>query len=160
MLPKLQTIIYACDLNGQTEAAMELVLNLAVTNDAKVILMYAMEPLSAQASHMINNYMSEEVRTAMHKDAIDNTRKRLDLLVSGMMDKYEEELSGLRTPPERMIVNGSPADSVQRLAKEKNADLIVMNSRTHSRLGQMMLGSTANKVIHSSNIPVLVVPIK
>lgn len=160
MLPKLQTIIYACDLDNQTQAAMELVLSLASTNDAKVILMHAMEPLSAQASHMINNYMSEDVRNAMRKDAIDDTTKRMDILLSGMMDKYEKELSALKTPPEKVIVNGTPADCVQRLAKEKNADLIVMNSRTHSRLGQMMLGSTANKVIHSSNIPVLVVPIK
>jgi len=160
MLPKLQTIIYACDLDNQTQAAMELVLSLASTNDAKVILMHAMEPLSTQASHMINNYMSEDVRNAMRKDAIDDTTKRMDILLSGMMDKYEKELSALNTPPEKVIANGTPADCVQRLAKEKNADLIVMNSRTHSRLGQMMLGSTANKVIHSSNIPVLVVPIK
>ena len=160
MLPKLQTIIYACDLDNQTQAAMELVLSLASTNDAKVILMHAMEPLSTQASHMINNYMSEDVRNAMRKDAIDDTTKRMDILLSGMMDKYEKELSALNTPPEKVIANGTPADCVQRLAKEKNADLIVMNSRTHSRLGQMMLGSTANKVIHSSNIPVLVVPLK
>ena len=31
MLPKINTIIYACDLEGKTQAAMELVLSLANT---------------------------------------------------------------------------------------------------------------------------------
>ncbi|MBU1294703.1 MAG: universal stress protein [Gammaproteobacteria bacterium] len=160
MLPKINTIVYACDLDGKTQAAMELVLSLAKTHGAKVILMHAIEPLNAQASNMINNYITEEVRNAMRKDAITDINTRMDKLLAEFMEKYSEELSSLETAPETLIVNGAPADSIQRIAKEKNADLIVMNSRTHGRLSQMIIGSTANKVIHTSSIPVLVVPIK
>jgi len=160
MLPKINTIVYACDLDSQTQAAMELVLSLANTHGAKLILMHAMEPLNAQASNMINNYITEDVRNAMRKDAIVEIDARMKRLLSEFMEKYADELSGLETAPETLIVNGVPAESIQRLAKERDADIIVMNSRTHSRLGQMILGSTANKVIHSSKIPVLVVPIK
>ena len=160
MLPKINTIVYACDLDGKTQAAMELVLSLAKTHGAKVILMHAIEPLNAQASNMINNYITEEVRSAMRKDAITDINTRMDKLLAEFMEKYSEELSSLETAPETLIVNGAPADSIQRIAKEKNADLIVMNSRTHGRLSQMIIGSTANKVIHTSSIPVLVVPIK
>ncbi|NLQ16675.1 universal stress protein [Marinomonas sp. M1K-6] len=160
MLPKINTIVYACDLDSQTQAAMELVLSLANSHDAKVILMHVMEPLNIQASNMINNYLSEEVRSTMHKDAVDDITARMDKMRSEFMTKNAEELSALTTPPKTLIVNGVPAECIQRIAKENSADLIVMNSRTHSRLGQMILGSTANKVIHSSAIPVLVVPIK
>ncbi|PJE55370.1 MULTISPECIES: universal stress protein [unclassified Marinomonas] len=160
MLPKINTIVYACDLDSKTQAAMELVLSLAKTHGAKVILMHAIEPLNAQASNMINNYITEEVRNAMRKDAITDINTRMDKLLAEFMEKYSEELSSLETAPETLIVNGAPADSIQRIAKEKNADLIVMNSRTHGRLSQMIIGSTANKVIHTSSIPVLVVPIK
>lgn len=160
MLPKINTIVYACDLDGKTQAAMELVLSLAKTHGAKVILMHAIEPLNAQASNMINNYITEEVRNAMRKDAITDINERMERLLAEFMEKYSEELSGLEAAPETLIVNGVPSDSIQRIAKEKNADLIVMNSRTHGRLSQMIIGSTANKVIHTSSIPVLVVPIK
>lgn len=160
MLPKINTIVYACDLDGKTQAAMELVLSLAKTHEAKVILMHAIEPLNAQASNMINNYITEEVRNAMRKDAITDINERMERLLAEFMEKYSEELSGLEAAPETLIVNGVPSDSIQRIAKEKNADLIVMNSRTHGRLSQMIIGSTANKVIHTSSIPVLVVPIK
>ncbi|QUX92670.1 universal stress protein [Marinomonas sp. A3A] len=160
MLPKINTIVYACDLDGKTQAAMELVLSLAKTHEAKVILMHAIEPLNAQAANMINNYITEDVRDAMRKDAIKDINTRMERLLSEFMEKYSEELSNLETPPETVIVNGVPSESIQRLAAEKNADLIVMNSRTHGRLSQMIIGSTANKVIHTSSIPVLVVPIK
>jgi nucleotide-binding universal stress UspA family protein len=160
MLPKINTIVYACDLDGKTQAAMELVLSLAKTHGAKVILMHAIEPLNAQAANMINNYITEDVRDAMRKDAIKDINTRMERLLSEFMEKYSEELSNLETPPETVIVNGVPSESIQRLAAEKNADLIVMNSRTHGRLSQMIIGSTANKVIHTSSIPVLVVPIK
>ena len=160
MLPKINTIVYACDLDGKTQAAMELVLSLANTHGAKIILMHAIEPLNAQASNMMNNYISEDIRETMRKDAIKDIKARMERLLAEFMEKYSAELSSLATPPETVIVNGVPSESIQRLAKEKNADLIIMNSRTHGRISQMIIGSTANKVIHSSTIPVLVVPIK
>ncbi|ETI58119.1 universal stress protein [Marinomonas profundimaris] len=160
MLPKIKTIVYACDLENQTQSAMELVLSLAKTNQAKIILMHVMEPLNTQASNMINNYISAEVVASMRKDAQEDIHTRMKTMLSDYMTKYEDELSALEFPPETLSVSGVPSDCIQDTAKEHNADLIVMNSRTHSRLGQMILGSTANKVIHSSAIPVLVVPIK
>ena len=160
MLPKINTIVYACDLDGKTQAAMELVLSLAKTHGAKVILMHAIEPLNAQASNIINSYITQDVRDAMRKEAITDINTRMKRLLSEFMEKYSEELSSLETAPETLIVNGVPSESIQRIAKEKNADLIVMNSRTHGRISQMIIGSTANKVIHTSSIPVLVVPIK
>mgnify|MGYP000686591839 CR=1 FL=1 len=160
MLPKIKTILYACDLESQTQAALELVLNLANAHQAKVILMHAIEPLTTQASSMISTYITNEVLASMNKDAKNEIRARMDKVLSELMEKHAEELSTLETPPETLITNGFPTDLIQSVAEEKNVDLIVMNSRTHSRLGQMIIGSTANRVIHNSRVPVLVVPIK
>lgn len=160
MLPKISTIIYACDLENQTQSAVELVLNLANVHQAKIILLHVIEPLNTQAANMINSYIAEEVIANMREDGKKEMKTRIDTLLAELMEKHAGELANLATTPETLIVNGIPTDSIQRIAKEKNADLVVMNSRTHSRLGQMVLGSTANKVIHASDIPVLVVPIK
>lgn len=90
MLPKINTIVYACDLDGKTQAAMELVLSLAKTHEAKVILMHAIEPLNAQAANMINNYITEDVRDAMRKDTIKDINTRMERLLSEFMEKYSE----------------------------------------------------------------------
>lgn len=160
MLPKISTILYAYDLDGKTHGTMELVLSLAKAHQAKVILMHAMEPLGAQTVNMINNYIPEEALQTMHEEAKKGIESRLQKSLNDFMQEYSEELADLATPPETAIVYGTPADAIDHLVKEKSVDMIVMNSRTHSRLGQMLIGSTANKIIHNSSIPVLVVPIK
>lgn len=43
-------------------------------------------------------------------------------------------------------------------AHEQSADAIVMGTRGTSTLGAMLLGSSANKVLHLSDLPVIVVP--
>lgn len=160
MLPKIKTIIYACDLENQTQSAVELVLNLASVHQAKVFFLHVIEPINTQTANMISGYIAEEVMANMRADGKKEMKARMDKLLSELMEKHADELTNLAATPETLIVNGIPTDSIQQIAKEKDADLIVMNSRTHSLLGQMVLGSTANKVIHSSDIPVLVVPIK
>jgi nucleotide-binding universal stress UspA family protein len=160
MLTKIKTIIYACDLENQIQSAEELVLNLANAHQAKVIFLHVIEPLNTQAANMISGYIAEEAMVTMREDSEKEMKTRIDTLLAELMEKHADELADLTTAPETLIVSGIPTDSIQHVAKENNADLIIMNSRTHSLLGQMILGSTANKVIHSSEIPVLVVPIK
>jgi len=159
MLPKINTILYACDLEGQTHSTLELVLSLAKSHQAKVVLMHAIEPLNPQAANMISTYITDEAMKSMQQESIQNRQNQIDKVLSDFMDKHAEELATLETP-ETLIITGYPNNSIQDVAAEKQADIIVMNSRTHSRLEQIMIGSTANKVIHSSQIPVLVVPIK
>ncbi|REG86771.1 universal stress protein [Marinomonas pollencensis] len=160
MLAPINTILYACDLEGQTQSALELVMNLALAHQAKVIIMHSMEPLSTQTNSMIYNYVSAEVSKKMQEEAVRNVKERMDQQLDRFMEEHKDTLAALTSTPERLIVNGIASDAIQYTAEEKGADMIVMNSRTHSRIGQMIIGSTANKIIHHSKIPVLVVPIK
>jgi nucleotide-binding universal stress UspA family protein len=57
----------------------------------------------------------------------------------------------------KWIVKGHPAEEILKLAKEKDADLIVMGSLGRSGIKKILLGSVADKVIRNSNIPVLIV---
>ena len=43
-------------------------------------------------------------------------------------------------------------------AEERGVDRIVLGTRGHSAVGQMFVGSTANRVIQSAKVPTLVVP--
>ncbi|TPE49337.1 universal stress protein [Maribrevibacterium harenarium] len=159
MLPKVSTILYACDLDGKTNQAMELVMNLAIANQAKVIIMHAMEPIGAQAANMIHNYMSEKTVKAMRDEAEASVQERMQKHLADFIETHKEDMAQLEQTPETVVVHGIPADAIQKAAEKLGADMIVMNSRTHSRIGQMVIGSTANKVVHHSRVPVLVVPI-
>ncbi len=159
MLPKIETILYACDLEPKTTQAMEMVMNLAIANQAKVIIMHALEPISAQASNMIYNYMSEQTVKTMREEAIQSIRERMKAFLEEFTQSHPEDMRDLGSEPQLEVVSGIPAEAIEKTAEKVGADMIVMNSRTHSKIGQMVIGSTANKVVHHSRIPVLVVPI-
>jgi nucleotide-binding universal stress UspA family protein len=54
-------------------------------------------------------------------------------------------------------VFGHAARYITEAAKEHGADVIVMGSRGRTDVAGMVLGSTAHKVIHLTDLPVLVV---
>ncbi len=49
------------------------------------------------------------------------------------------------------------ADTLLRLARERDAQAIVVGARGHGRLGEMLLGSTSRELVHRAECPVLVV---
>ena len=52
---------------------------------------------------------------------------------------------------------GPVAETLVKHAKGKRCDLIYIGTRGHSELGKAIVGSTAAKVLHISDLPVLLV---
>jgi nucleotide-binding universal stress UspA family protein len=55
------------------------------------------------------------------------------------------------------IVRGHAADQLVRVAQAQGADLLVIGHKGHSRLHNLLLGSTADRLVEHSPCPVLVV---
>ena len=60
-------------------------------------------------------------------------------------------------PAEAVLLVGEPADEIVRLAGESGADLIAMSTHGHRFLGDLIYGSTARRVRHTVQVPVLLV---
>jgi universal stress protein A len=58
----------------------------------------------------------------------------------------------------RKLLSGSSAEAILAEVERSKIDLIVMGTRSRTGIGRFMLGSTAERVLHDSPIPVLVVP--
>jgi nucleotide-binding universal stress UspA family protein len=56
-----------------------------------------------------------------------------------------------------IVERGNPVEQILKHAQERSCDLIVMGTHGHGTLEDVMLGSTARRVIRRSKIPVLVV---
>jgi len=80
-------------------------------------------------------------------------------------DYVEEALLQLRelVPPffsglwETEVASGAPADTIVRLARERQADLIVMGTHGCTGLSHVLLGSVAEKVAREAPCPVLII---
>ena len=55
------------------------------------------------------------------------------------------------------VLLGEPATEIVRVAKSEGVDRIVMGTRGMGALGNLVLGSTANKVVHLAEVPVTLV---
>lgn len=69
--------------------------------------------------------------------------------------KRKLDAAGLKY--EARVLVGQVAESLVKHAKDQRCDLICIGSRGLSELGKALLGSTATKVLHISDIPVLLV---
>ncbi len=60
---------------------------------------------------------------------------------------------------EAVIVEASPARGLVELAEERDSRVIVIGTRGESPIRGALIGSTAHKLLHLSERPVLVVPL-
>jgi len=57
------------------------------------------------------------------------------------------------------VIEGQPAETILNEARRIKADLIVIGSHRHGTIGGALLGHTANKLSHRSEIPLLLIRI-
>ena len=58
---------------------------------------------------------------------------------------------------EARVLIGPVAETLVKHARDKRCDLIYIGTRGHTELGKALVGSTATKVLHISDVPVLLV---
>lgn len=88
--------------------------------------------------------------STLQQQQTDQARERVEAFAS----QYPELL-----PERRHILFGQPRQEIHQLAQEKGCDLIVVGS--HGRHGlALLLGSTANDLLHGAPCDVLAVRLK
>ena len=74
-----------------------------------------------------------------------------------LLDQALQELSRTRLDVREKLQEGPEAESILNVAKNCQADLIVMGTRGLGTLKGLLVGSVSRKVIHHSSCPVMVV---
>ncbi|NJL27930.1 MAG: universal stress protein [Thermoanaerobaculia bacterium] len=81
-----------------------------------------------------------------------------DLAAQRLADFAAQNLQGCHVSTIAAI--GPASQEIVRYAQEKSVDLIVMASHGYGPIRQLLLGSTAERVLHHAPCPVLIVPSK
>jgi nucleotide-binding universal stress UspA family protein len=74
-----------------------------------------------------------------------------------IVSEAAEVLKNAGIAPATEVAVGQVAPTIVRRAQELGCDLIVMGTRGMGAVGNLVLGSAATKVIHMTDIPVLLV---
>jgi nucleotide-binding universal stress UspA family protein len=137
------TIGVAFDHAPEAEKALELAVAVAEAMDARVTVreVVAADLLPAIAGYPIVNV------DELSKEILDDARERLEARTATLDTSASVTCEAIM---------GSTAERLGELAED--VDLLVCGSRGWGAIRRVVLGSTANRLIHHAAVPVLVVP--
>lgn len=158
MLPEIKTIVYATDLEAGSSHVFRYALSQAERYQSRLVVVHAMEPLSRFGQSLVELHISHQNSEKMHEDARDQVRADITKRIHDFCEE-EASLAEENLVQDILVIEGQPDQVILDEARTLNADMIIMGTHRHSVAGEMLLGSTAQKVVHSSDIPTLLVRI-
>lgn len=138
-------ILVAVDLSEESKEVLETARAIAAKTGARLHLVTVVKPLS-QVYGGLDMAPISTGTISFEEEATTQARKQLEALA--------EEYGA--SPEDVHVILGAPGREIRDLAKQTQADLIVIGS--HGRHGfSLLLGSTANAVLHDAGCNVLAV---
>ena len=131
-------ILVTLENSSTDEAILSHIEPLARMMKSELVLVHVADGWVARNLNQLNLAESQEMR---------EDREYLDRMRARFVD------GGI--PAQAVLLVGEPADAIVRLAQETGADLIAMSTHGHRFLGDLIYGSTASRVRHTVQIPVL-----
>lgn len=122
------------------ETILQHVRKLARHCQASVVLIHVADGWAARNVKHLNLRESEEMR---------EDREYLERIGDSL------EADGIET--ESVLAGGNPAEEIADAALREGCDLIAMSTHGHRFLQDLLYGSVANEVRHTSRVPVLLV---
>ncbi len=172
ILPKvaIKKILFATDLSENARLALAYAVNLAKMFGLGITIVHALEEspgMDAAISYHVGAERWAEIKQQRTSDArkaiIGKQRpesghilQALQSIYRNASTEFEEQTFQL---DDVLVKRGNPVDVIIETAEKTGCDLIVMGTQGHGGLARFMLGSTAQKVLKQSRIPVLVVPL-
>ncbi|KFE50459.1 universal stress protein [Pseudomonas syringae] len=142
---KYEHILVAVDLTEECSPVLARGREVAVRNGAKLSLVHIVEPMAMAFGGDVPMDLSQ-----LQQQQFDQAKDKLQALKKN----YPEVNVG-----DAHLVYGQPRQEIHELARKENCDLIVVGS--HGRHGlALLLGSTANDVLHGAPCDVLAVRLK
>jgi len=138
-----ERILVPTDGSAGVERAIEHAIDLAATHGATIHAVYVVNTASYGGIPMetswdgIRDVLSEEGQSAL--------------------DRVRTLAENAGVDVEAAVLDGSPSRQIVSYAEDADCDLIVMGTHGRGGLDRLLLGSVAERVVRSSEIPVLTV---
>lgn len=142
---QLKTILYATDFSESSEPASRTALYLAKLSGATIHVLHVISELAESRRARIQ----AEAFDIFEKEVETNIVKEMEQFCS---DKFEGDVDYLTE-----TVIGRPFQEIIKKADDIRADLIIMGTHGRTGLEHVIVGSTAERVVRRSHIPVLTV---
>jgi nucleotide-binding universal stress UspA family protein len=144
--PRFKRIMLTLDGSPLARQATPLATEMATLAQAELVVLTAVAPPYLEAPELTGAYHSFDEALAAVRDRLPNE-----------LGLYADVLKQHHVPVLPVAASGLPAEAIVDEAEVRNVDLIVMATHGSSGLRRWALGSVADKIIHASTTPLLVV---
>ncbi|MBL4820457.1 MAG: universal stress protein [Gammaproteobacteria bacterium] len=135
-------IVVAVDLSDDAQKVIKTALKVAAGDSSKINLVHVVEPIAA--AYSMDAYAIN----------INELQQEAMAVATQNLTEIADEFNVAKDNQHTLL--GAPAIEIRNLASELEADAIVIGSHSHSGW-KILLGSTANKVLHGACCDVLTV---
>jgi nucleotide-binding universal stress UspA family protein len=138
-------ILVPSDGSQSSLAAGRLAISLAKQHQAHVTFVY-----------VVDNKIAEELSVSLHKP-IKQTQEDLANSARQYLTYLSRLAISANVTTDQITRYGMPYIEIEKLAREKKVDLIVIGQISHRGPRHMLIGSVAQRVIENAPCPVLIV---
>lgn len=156
MIPQIKKILYATDLSKNSSYAFLYAIDMAKKNDARIVILHAIEPIPAYAE-VYTAMMTDEFKKKQHEEIIESMKKHLQ----GFCKKAEAQIG----PPcvemvsKILVPVGHAPEEILNAADKEACDVIVLGTHGKGFLAHTFLGSVSSAVLHRTRKPVFTIPL-
>ena len=136
-----RNILVAVDGSKEAALALDAAIELALGSNARLTLL-----------HVATSAPPSLSATAEGAAAAADLPEYHEKVLHRAIDKVPKDL-----PITTLLLDGDPAHTIVKAARERDHDLIVIGSRGRGRASAALLGSVSHEVLHEAPVPVLVV---
>ena len=140
-----KTILFATDFSESSDHAFRYAYSLAECFEARLVILHVInEPVDLRGfyvPHISFDKLEEEIEQGARK----------------LMDQFERKYLADFSNFVSIVSPGIPYDEIIKRAESENAELIVMGTHGRTGLDHVLFGSTAEKVVRKSPVPVMTI---
>jgi nucleotide-binding universal stress UspA family protein len=141
----IKKILVPVDFSEYSKMAVDYSVEFAKKFGSELILIYVIEPILYPSDFGLGQIPINQVDLEIQSKAEDELKRLID----------EKIPPTIKT--NYFVRTGKPFLEIINAAKEQDCDLIIIASHGHTGIEHILFGSTAEKVIRKSPIPVLTV---
>jgi nucleotide-binding universal stress UspA family protein len=140
-----KSILCPVDFSQHSERALGYAVDLANMTDAHLTILT-----------VVDSFLDAASSAAGHHDVL--ARQTQDEM-QGLLARMSVTRGPFQEAPAISIVNGNAAEEILKQITECGADLVVMGTKGLEGTSRLVFGSTTEKVLRESAVPVLAVPV-
>ena len=157
MIPEIKKILYATDLSENARYCFGYAASLANRYGASIAILHVLE-IRKGYTYDLSTYLGAEkwevIRKSHEEESINTIKTRLATFCE---DAAAEDNTCSFNVEDVVVKRGNPAEEILRQAESDEFDMVVMGTHGHDAIADVMMGSTARRVLRRCKKPVLVV---